>query len=461
MTTQAVIMAAGKGTRMKSNLPKVMHEVAGRPMIEWVARAAFDAGCDKVVVIVGHGRDLVQAHLSTQFGAQMRFAVQEPQLGTGHAVYCAVDELEGDFDRTIILSGDVPNMTADTLEQFASASDGYKLSVMTAVLEDAAKYGRIERDGDAVRGIVEWADATAEQREIREINTGFYVAQTDFLIEELHKLCAGEADNAQGEYYLTDLVAVAAAQGKATAWVLDDVAQMQGVNTRGHLAAATTWRRARINAQWMELGVTMIDPSSTYIDADVDLEPDVTLHPGVQLIGRTTIRSGATIGNSSVIENSTVDENVQVLPFCHFEDARVERDARIGPMCHLRPGADIGADCHVGNFVEVKKTRMDAGSKANHHSYLGDGHVGEKANVGAGTIFCNYDGYNKHRTTIGAGAFIGSNSALVAPVSIGDGAYVAAGSVMTSDVPEDGLGVARGRQRNIDGWARDWRAKNE
>ena len=461
MSVQAVIMAAGKGTRMKSDRSKVMHTVAGRPMIEWVARAAFDAGCEKVIIIVGHQREIVQAHLEAKFGDRVEFAIQQPQLGTGHAVYQAVPLLDGDVARTLILSGDVPNMTAQTLRDFVEASAGFELSVMTAVLDDAAKYGRIMREGDAVRGIVEWADATDEQREIREINTGFYVVNTEFLCTELEKLCAGETDNAQGEYYLTDIVGVAAGRGLATAWILDDVAQMQGVNTRTQLAEAAAWRRARINEAWMDAGVTMIDPGNTYIDADVVLAADVLLHPGVQLIGETTIGSGTTIGNSSVIEHSSIAEDVTILPFCHFESARVEDGARIGPMCHLRPGADIGRECHVGNFVEVKKTRLDEGAKANHHSYLGDGHVGAGANVGAGTIFCNYDGYNKHRTTIGAGAFIGSNSALVAPVDIGDGAYVAAGSVVTGDVPADALGVARGKQRNIAGWAKSWRDRNE
>ncbi len=461
MSTQAVIMAAGKGTRMKSDRSKVMHEVAGRPMIEWVAKAALDAGCDNLVVIVGHQREVVQEHLTRQFGDRVAFAVQDPQLGTGHAVFCAVPALRDGASRTLILSGDVPNMQPETIRAFVAAAQGSTLSVMTAVLADAARYGRIVRDGETLRAIVEHADASPEVRAIREINTGFYVADTEFLCTELAKLCAGPADNAQGEYYLTDLVAVAAAAGAATAWVLDDVAQMQGVNTRTQLAEATAWCRTRINDAWMDAGVTMLDPRHTYIDADVQLAADVLLHPGVQLIGATTIGEGTTVGNGCVIEDSHVAQDVTILPFCHFEQAHVENGARIGPMCHLRPGADIGPQCHVGNFVEVKNSRLDVGAKANHHSYIGDGHIGARANIGAGTIFCNYDGYRKHRTTVGAGAFVGSNSALVAPVSVGENAYVAAGSVVTGDVPKDGLAVARGRQRNIEGWAKGWRATNE
>jgi bifunctional UDP-N-acetylglucosamine pyrophosphorylase/glucosamine-1-phosphate N-acetyltransferase len=439
---------------MKSDLTKVMHPILGRPMIEWVVRAALDAGCKHVTVIVGHQRDQVREHLEGQFPGQVGFAVQEEQLGTGHAVWSAVDQLRDGPNRTLILSGDVPNMQPESLEAFVEAVGDAKLGVMTAVLEDAAKYGRIIRSGDNVAAIVEWADATEEQREVREINTGFYVADTAFLCDELDRLCSSEPDNAQGEYYLTDLVAVAADLDDAVAWTLEDHDQMQGVNTRAHLAAATRWARRRINQHWMDAGVTMLDPTTTHIDADVHLDYDVTLHPGVELRGETRVGRGTTVGNSSVIENSEVGELVNILPFCHLEDARVEAEAKLGPMCHLRPGADIGPEAKVGNFVEVKKSRLDRGAKANHHAYIGDGFVGAGANIGAGTIFCNYDGEHKHRTEIGEGVFIGSNSALVAPVRIEDGAYVGAGSVITNDVPGDSLAVARGRQRNIEGWAR-------
>lgn len=453
MTYQAVIMAAGKGTRLQSDLSKVMHEILGRPMIDWVVQAALDSGCERVTVIVGHQRDVVQAFLADKFGERVRFAVQDPQLGTGHAVWCAADALRGGPERTLILSGDVPNMQPETLRNFCDASTGWTLSVMTAVLEDAATYGRIVRDGAQVEAIVEWADASEAQRALREINTGFYVADTDFLLAELETLCAGETDNAQGEYYLTDLVAVAADREEATAWILDDIDQMQGVNTRVQLASATSWARERINHRWMTDGVTMLDPATTYIDSTVTLGTDVVLHPGVELRGDTQIGEHTRVGNSCVIENSDIGASVTLLPFCHLESARVESDASLGPMCHLRPGADIGPGAKVGNFVEVKKSRLDAGAKAGHHSYIGDGHVGAGANIGAGTIFCNYDGEKKHKTTLGKGVFIGSNSALVAPVNIGDGAYVAAGSVVTADVPADALAVARGRQKNIEGWA--------
>lgn len=459
MSLQAVILAAGKGTRMKSDTTKVMHPILGRPMIEWVVRSALDAGCRHVTVIVGHQRDQVREHLEGKFPGQVGFAVQEEQLGTGHAVWCAVDDLRDGADRTLILSGDVPNMQPSSLDAFVEAVGDASLGVMTAVLDDAAKYGRIIRSGDHVAAIVEWADATPTQREIREINTGFYVAQTGFLCEELDRLCKGEPNNAQGEYYLTDLVAVAAERDDAVAWTLRDEAQMQGVNTRVQLAAATAWARARVNEAWMEAGVTMLDPSTTYVDAEVTLEADVTLHPGVQLRGATHIGRGTTVGNSTVIEDCEVGEQVRILPFCHLESARVEDEAKLGPMCHLRPGADIGPTAKVGNFVEVKKSRLERGAKANHHAYIGDGFVGAGANIGAGTIFCNYDGEHKHRTEIGEGVFIGSNSALVAPVRVADGSYVGAGSVITADVPKDSLAVARGRQRNIEGWARRKREK--
>ncbi len=456
MSHQAVILAAGKGTRMKSDLAKVMHPVLGRPLIGWVTEGALEAGAERVVVIVGHQRESVESYLHERFGERVAFAVQDEQLGTGHAVWCAREFLQDDApERTIILSGDVPNLLPATIAAFVKNVGDSDLGVMTAILDEPAKYGRIKRSasGSRVTGIVEWADASDAEREIREINAGVYVVDTDFLRDELEALCTGPANTAQGEYYLTDLVAVAAENGQATAWILDDVDQVQGVNTRAHLAEAMRWRRGLVNQRWMEAGVTMLDPATTYVDADVQLGEDVTLHPSVELRGATRVGARTVIEQSCTIVDTTIGDDVHVKPFCHFEEARVEDGAIMGSFCHLRPGADIGPDCHVGNFVEVKKTRMDQGAKANHHSYLGDGHVGARSNVGAGTIFCNYDGTNKHRTVLGEGVFIGSNSALVAPVTIGDGAYVAAGSVVTEDVPAKALAVARGRQRNVDGWA--------
>ena len=440
---------------MKSERAKVMHEILGRPMIDWVVQSALDAGASRAVVIVGHQREIVQDWLSSRFGERVVFAVQQEQHGTGHAVWCSREFLGEDApERTIILSGDVPNMRAETIRRFVRDVGEARLGVMTAILDEPGKYGRILRRGERVAGIVEWADATEDEREIREINTGFYVADTDFLFEELDALCSKPPDTAQGEWYLTDLVGIAAENGDAFAWVLGDVEQMQGVNTRAHLAAAAAYTRRHVNEAWMERGVTMLDPATTYVDATVELAEDVVLHPNVQLLGTTKIGARTLVESSCVISNTEIAADVHVKPFCHFEDARIETGAILGPFCHLRPAADIGPECHVGNFVEVKKTRMDRGAKANHHSYLGDGHVGAGSNIGAGTIFCNYDGKNKNRTEIGENVFIGSNSALVAPVRVEDGAYVAAGSTVTEDVPKGALGIARGRQRNVEGWVK-------
>lgn len=452
---QAVILAAGKGTRMKSDRTKVMHEVLGRPIIEWVVETALDAGAEHVTVITGHDRHAVEQHLTSLFGERVSFALQAEQLGTGHAVHCAADALRAGPARTVVLSGDVPNLQADTLREFVSATHDATVGLMTARLEDPARYGRIIRaEADDVAAIVEFADADEEQRGIDEVNAGFYAFDTEFLLRELQVLCSAEASNAQGEFYLTDLVGVAARDGGVRAWVLPEVAQMQGVNTRADLASATRDARRRVNERWMRDGVTMVDPDSTFVGARVTLAPDVVLQPGVQLLGATSIASGATIASSCVIEDTEIGPGAVIKPFCHLESARVEAGAQIGPFAHLRPGADIGPRAKVGNFVEVKNVRMDEGAKANHHSYLGDGHVGASSNIGAGTIFCNYDGKNKHRTEIGDGVFIGSNTAIVAPVQIGSGAYVGAGSVITTDVPAEALAVARGRQKNIDGWAR-------
>ncbi len=446
---QSVILAAGKGTRMKSKKSKILHEVAGRPIIDWVVRCALDAGSSRVVTILGHQSDFIEAHLKSQFGDLVSFAYQREQLGTGHAVYCALSELVGYAERTVILSGDVPNLSPETLSAFLLASED-QAGLMTSVLEDAKHYGRIVRNEKGVQSIVEFKDASAEERKIKEINAGFYAFDTADLNTTLKQLLKEEPTNAQGEYYLTDLVAMI---GPCLGWQLPDAREMEGVNNRLDLAEAESFARKRINTYWMLEGVTFIDPETTYIGAEVKLAPDVTLAPHVILKGKTTIAADTFIDAGAVIEDTSIGEGVHVLPHCHLEDSKIDNHAKIGPFVHLRPGADIGPECKVGNFVEIKKVRLDRGAKANHHSYLGDGHVGEKCNIGAGTIFCNYDGKNKNFITLGKGVFIGSNSALVAPLTIGDNAYVGAGSTITKDIPKDSLAVARGRQKNIENWS--------
>lgn len=452
---QTLVLAAGQGTRMKSDTVKVLHEVAGRPLIWHVMKASLDAGAERVVVILGHQKDDVEAYLEEHFSGRYVVAEQKEQLGTGHAVLSASEFLTGGPSHSVIVSGDVPNMNADTLAKFWDESKNFGFAVMTAELDNPAHYGRIKRteEGDVV-GIVEYKDATEEERQIDEINAGFYVAESSFLKVELDKLCAGPAHNAQGEYYLTDLIAVAAEDAPVLGWPVPDVERIQGVNTRADLACAEAFARRELTYKWMTEGVTFLDPESTYLEVGVELARDVVIHPGVHLKGSTTVASGSTLENGVVARDSVIGADVLVKANCYLDHARVGDSSTIGPFAHLRPGAVIGSECKVGNFVEIKKTTLGNGAKASHLSYLGDAIIGAGANVGAGTITCNYDGKNKHVTRIGDGAFIGSNTALVAPVEIGDGAYVGAGSTITRDVPEGGLGVARGRQQNIEGWAR-------
>ncbi|RAL23933.1 UDP-N-acetylglucosamine diphosphorylase/glucosamine-1-phosphate N-acetyltransferase [Lujinxingia litoralis] len=454
---QSLILAAGMGTRMRSDTIKVLHPLLGTPLLGHVTQAALAAGSRQIIPILGHQRERVEAWLNAQpYADQIRVAVQNEQLGTAHAVACALDALDPDLPYTLILSGDVPNLDAQTLRDFinAAAASGCDLAVMTAILKDPASYGRIIRSTNGhLSAIVEYKDASEDQRLITEINAGIYLARTSFLREAIPAIMEAGTNNAQNEYYLTDLVALAARKEQARAWPVPTPELIQGVNDRLDLARATAYVRTRTLERWMKAGVTLIDPARTLIEPTATLEPDVVLEPDVSICGTSHIASGAYIEQGCRITDSHIGPGARLLAHCYLNQARVEADASIGPFAHLRPGADIGPGCKVGNFVEIKKSRMEEGAKASHLTYLGDAQVGAGANVGAGTITCNYDGKNKHRTTIGPGAFIGSNTALVAPISIGAGAYVGAGSTLTEDVPDRALGVARGRQRNIEGWA--------
>lgn len=457
---QALVLAAGKGTRMKSEKAKVLHEVLGLPLIGHVVDAALSAGAERVVVILGHQKDAVQTWLEGRYGENVVVVEQREQLGTGHAVWSALDSLIGGPDRTLILSGDVPNLRAETIRTFVDAARAYEFGLMTAELDDPARYGRILRDEEgSVVSIVEYKDATSDQRAIREINAGCYLISSTFLKVELDRLCAVAPSNAAGEYYLTDLVEIAARDVEVFGWSIPDFEEVGGVNTRSDLAAAEAFARKMRNRNWMDAGVTMIDPTTTYIETAVELGVDVVIHPGVMLRGNTRVAAGCVIETGSIIKDSTLDVDVHIKPYCVIHGATIGASSAVGPFAHLRPDSELGRECKVGNFVETKKTKLGDGAKASHLTYLGDAFVGAGANVGAGTITCNYDGKNKHITRIGAGAFIGSNSALVAPVSIGEGSYVGAGSVITTDIPDASLGVARGRQQNIEGWARRRRSQ--
>ncbi len=445
-----LILAAGKGTRMKSAWPKVLHRVAGAPMIDHVIATAASNGTATTTVVIGHEAGAVRAALSSH--EHLRFVLQEPQLGTAHAVRQAEPLFAGLRGTLVVLSGDVPLLSADTLRALVARHEEARAAatLLTAVVDDPTGYGRVLRDGDEVTAIVEHRDATPAQRAIREINAGIYAFDLAPLFPALAQIAT---DNSQKEYYLPDLVAIYRRAGRSVAGIpAEDPEEILGVNTRAELAAmsARLWQERR--EALMASGVTLEDPATTYVDAGVVVGPDSVIHPGVHLLGRTRIGARAEIHGGVRIVDSELADDVKVLDHCVIAGAQIAEGVSVGPFAHLRPGSDLRAGSRVGNFVELKKTRLGAGSKASHLAYLGDATIGEKVNIGAGTITCNYDGERKHPTVIEDGVFIGSDSQLIAPVRIGKGAYVAAGSSITKDVPAGALGVARGRQENKEGW---------
>ncbi len=449
-------MAAGLGTRMKSDLAKVLHRIAGRPMLHWVVTAARTAGAGRVIAILGHNADTVRSSLDAGFGAgTVEVALQAEQRGTGHAVQCALPAVASEADDRIvvILTGDAPLLASERIAELVAACEASPagLALLSTVPPRAMPYGRLVREsGGKLLRIVEHTDATDDQRRIPDTNAGFYAIRLGHLRKDLATL---RADNAKGELYLTDLVARAAERGGAIA-IDAPFAEVAGINDRVDLAAVEVAARRRINEAWMRSGVTMVDPATTYIDAEVGpLGKDVWLAPGVALRGKTTLGDGVRIDLGSVLTDVHVAENVHVKPYSVLSDTLLGPRVEIGPFTHCRPGSRIDEDARLGNFVETKKTHMMAGAKANHLAYLGDASVGAKANIGAGTITCNYDGVAKHQTTIEAGAFIGSDSQLVAPVTIGRDAYVGSGSTVTKDVPRGALALTRVKQVNVEGWA--------
>jgi len=445
-----VLLAAGKGTRMKSAIPKVLHAACGLPLIEHVLRAAAPLSPETVVVVVGHEADLVTARLASR--SSTTFAVQEPQLGTGHALLQAEPALSGKCGTVVVLSGDVPLLRPETLDRLVQTHLAQRAAatVLTATVTDPTGYGRIVRTDGRIAAIVEDRDASPDVRAITEVNSAIYAFDLAPLFESLRGI--GSA-NAQGEYYLPDLVRMYRERGLPVETVLlDDPTEVMGVNTRRELAYVAARLRDRKSDELMAAGVTIIDPDTTWIEPDVTVGPDTILHPGVYLQGRTTVGGACELHSNVRVVDSVIDDDVFVNSFCVIEASRVRAGATLGPFAHLRPQSDVGEQAHVGNFVELKKTVLGRGAKANHLAYLGDAVIGEKVNIGAGTITCNYDGVNKHQTVIGDGAFIGSDSQLIAPVTVGAGAYVAAGSSITQDVPAGALGIARGTQVNKDGW---------
>jgi bifunctional UDP-N-acetylglucosamine pyrophosphorylase/glucosamine-1-phosphate N-acetyltransferase len=446
MSLRAIVLAAGRGTRMKSDRPKVLFPVAGRPLLSWVLDAVAAVGPDEVVVVVGHGADQVRAVLP----AGVRTVVQEPQLGTGHAVMVALEALgEVGGDTILVVPGDTPLLRPETLQALVAALPGAPAALLTTVMPDATGYGRVRRDGDSVVGIVEHRDATAEQLLISEVAVSTYAFDGAALAGALADLNRG---NDQGEYYLTDAVAALAAAGEVRAVPVADPAEVQGVNSLGQLATVAAEVRRRINTSWMAAGVEMVDPERVYLDAAVTLEAGARLYPGVHLEGRTTVAAGAEVGPDVFAVDSTVGPGARVW-YSVLRGAEVGEGAQVGPFASLRPGTRLMAGAKVGTFVETKATVVGRGSKVPHLSYMGDTVIGEDSNVGAGTITCNYDGRSKHRTVIGDRVFIGSDTMLVAPVQVGDDATTGAGSVITRDVTPGALAVERSQQREIPGYA--------
>ena len=455
--THVVVLAAGKGTRMKSAEPKVLHHAGGLALIEHVLRAADSLQPSTVVVVVGHMAERVEDSLRKRLG--LRFALQQPQLGTGHALLQAKPHLAGRSGTVVLLSGDVPLLRPATLQALVRTheSRGAAATVLTARVDRPDGYGRILREDGRIASIVEHKDATAAERAIDEINSGIYAFALEPLFDALASIGAA---NAQGEYYLPDLVRIYRERGLAVETVsLEDPREILGVNSRRELADVTTILNATRNEELMAAGVSIVDPASAWIDPDVVVGPDTVIHQNVYLEGRTRIGAGCEIHACVRIVDSTIDDGVIVQNFCVITESHIAAGARIGPFAHIRPQSDVGEGAHVGNFTELKKTTLGKGSKANHLSYLGDATIGENVNIGAGTITCNYDSTHKHPTVIEDGAFIGSDSQLVAPVRVGKGAYVAAGSSIVEDVPAGALGIARGKQVNKDGWVEKNRKK--
>ena len=459
--TAVVVLAAGEGTRMRSAVPKVLHPLAGRPLVEHAVRAAAGVDPEHLVVVVGHGRAAVTAHLERLAAAldrRIEVAVQSEQKGTGHAVACGLDVLPEGVTGTVLVSyGDVPLLDTATLAGLleAHAAAGNAVTVLTAEVADAAGYGRILRGPDgAVTGIVEHRDATDAQRAITEINSGVYAFDAAVLRDALDRLSGVESSPADGaaEQYLTDVLALARGDGKAVGTLsCPDPWLVEGVNDRVQLARLGAELNHRLLQAAMRAGVTVVDPASVWLDADVTLGRDVVLQPGVQLRGGTTVDEGATVGPDSTLEGCVVGTGATVVR-THAVSAEIGPGASVGPFAYLRPGSRLAARSKVGTFVETKNAEIGEGAKVPHLSYVGDATIGEGSNIGAATVFVNYDGVAKHHTTIGAHARTGADNMFVAPVRVGDGAYTAAGSVITHDVPPGAMAVARGRQRNVEGW---------
>ncbi len=451
-TLAAIVLAAGKGTRMKSGRAKVLHQVCGRPLAFYPVKRALEAGADPVVVVVGYQADAVEAALRQHLpGAPLRFAHQRQQLGTAHAVQAARAALRGHRGPVLIVSGDTPLITRETLEAVVRARGGKALAFATMTLENPEGYGRVvhaPHGGPAL--VVEEKDAKPEERQIKEVNAGLYCADSGFLWTTLGKV---DRRNAQREFYLTDLVALAAEGPGAVAAKVPSVEAM-GVNDQEELSLAARALTRRIALSLMDQGVTIEDPERFDADEGVRVGADTVIEPSVRLAGATRVGSRCRVGQGSILSDSVVGDGTEVRPYSVIDRSRIGRGCLVGPFARLRPESVLADEVRVGNFVELKKTTVGRGSKANHLTYLGDATVGAGVNVGCGTITCNYDGERKHPTVIGDGVFVGSDSILVAPIRVGKGAYLAAGSTLTEDVPPGALAIGRARQAVKPGWVK-------
>ncbi|HRE90430.1 MAG TPA: bifunctional UDP-N-acetylglucosamine diphosphorylase/glucosamine-1-phosphate N-acetyltransferase GlmU [Myxococcota bacterium] len=458
----AIILAAGKGTRMRSRLVKVLHPFLGRPMVLHAVDSAFRAGAERVVTVVGHQGDNVRATIDKAFsGWNLGYAEQSEQRGTGHAVQCGMAAV-GEALNVLVIYGDTPLLTPQTLSKMLTShrQSGATMTVATFENPNPTGYGRIVRepaeptsDGAAVPrvvGIVEEADASDEQKRLTEVNAGMCVIKTEALVGALARLTP---HNKQGELYLTDIVADLAGRGeRVEAYLMADAIEASGINTRFQLATLEEVALTRMRQRWMDRGVSMQDPGSIRIDADVDIGEDTLLGPNVQLLGKTRIGAGCRIDAGAIVDGCELGDFVHIKAYSVVTGSRLATRTEVGPFAHLRPGTELGEKAKVGNFVETKKAKFGAGSKASHLSYLGDCELGREVNVGAGTITCNYDGVDKHRTVIGDHAFIGSDTQLVAPVIVGRYATIGAGTTVTKDVPEGALAVSRSEQRHFEGY---------
>lgn len=447
MNLETIILAAGKGTRMRSKLPKVLHKVGGKAMLQHVIDAAKKAGSSREVVVIGSGAQLVEQTISG-----VEFVTQEEQLGTGHAVLSAKKNFEQSKGTVLILCGDTPLLTSTLLQKFATAHESSKCAatVLTAKMPDATGYGRIIREEDGTfKKIVEEKDATDFEKKIREVNAGVYCFDVQKLFGALEKI---GNDNAQGEYYLPDALTILKDAGeKIGAFTADYADETLGINSRVQLAAADRIFRMKKNHELMEGGVTIIDPNTTFIDYDAQIGQDTIIYPNTYIEGKTTIGEDCAIGPNIRFTDMKVGNKVTAqFSYCH--EAEICDGVTLGPYVHIRPGTTIGANVKIGNFVEIKNSDIGEGSKLPHLQYIGDTDMGSGVNVGCGSVTCNYDGKQKFRTKIGDNAFIGCNTNLVAPVTVEEGAYIAAGSTITKDVPKDNLAVARARQTNIEVW---------